>query len=129
MTTPMSYLAWTLVLALVQILVAAGFKRQQDGMQWAAGNRDGEAKTYTGVAGRMVRAQANLFEMLPIFIGAVLLVHAAGRETGLTSWGAGLYFWARLVYVPTYALGLTPWRSIVWGTSLIGLILVLLSLR
>lgn len=128
MTTPLIYLAWTLVLALVQILVAAGFKRRQDGLEWAAGNRDGAPMQYEGAAARLARAQANLFESLPIFVGAVLLAHVSLHETALTVWGAGLFFWGRLVYVPVYALGLAPWRSIVWGVALVGLILVLISL-
>ncbi len=128
MTTPLIYLAWTLVLALVQIMVAAGFKRRQDGMQWAAGNRDSEPVQYQGAAARLARAQSNLFETLPLFIGAVLLAHVSLREHGLTAWGAGLYFWGRLVYVPVYGLGLTPWRSIVWGCAMVGLVLVLISL-
>ncbi len=127
MTTAMVYLGWTLVLALVQIFAAAAAKRGQDGMQWATGNRDSQP-TYTGVAGRMDRAQANLFETLPIFIGAVLLAHLTRYHPALAAWGAGLYFWARLIYIPTYAAGLSPWRSIVWGVSMVGLLLVLISL-
>ena len=127
MTSPLAYLAWTLALALLQILVAAGFKRQQDGLEWAAGSRD-TPQTYTGTAARLARAQANLFETLPIFVGAILLAHVTGRISSMTVWGAGLYFWARLAYVPTYAFGLNPWRSIVWGVSIVGLVLVLLGL-
>ncbi|MDT7950531.1 MAG: MAPEG family protein [Acetobacteraceae bacterium] len=128
MTTPLFYLAATLVLALFQILLAAGFKRRQDGMEWAAGNREGGPERYEGAAGRLARAQANLWESLPIFIGAVLLAHVGGRDSALTAWGAGLFFWGRLIYVPVYGIGLTPWRSLVWGVALTGLILVLISL-
>lgn len=128
MTTPLTYLACTLVLAIVQITLATGFKRQQDGLQWAAGNREGGPDHYEGAAGRLARAQSNLFEALPIFIGAVLLAHVSQHETSLTDLGAGLFFWARLVYVPIYGFGLTPWRTIVWGISVVGLVLVLISL-
>lgn len=128
MTAPLTFLAWTLVLAFAQIFIAAGFKRQQDGLQWAAGNRDGDPKQYVGAAARMARAQANLFETLPIFIGAVLLAHVSGSESGWTSWGAGLYFAGRLAYVPAYGFGLVPWRTIIWGVSVVGLLMVLLSL-
>ena len=128
MTTALVYLGWTLVLALVQVALAAAAKRGQDGgLKWASGNRD-EEPTYTGLAGRMVRAQANLFETLPVFIGAVLLAHVSARSPVLTAWGAGIFFWARLVYIPVYAAGLVPWRSIVWGVAMVGLILVLVSL-
>lgn len=128
MTTALTYLGWTLVLAFAQVFLASAAKRGQDGgLKWAAGNRDAEP-TYTGLAGRMVRAQANMFETLPVFVGGVLLAHAAARDASLTAWGAGLFFWARLVYVPVYAAGLTPWRSIVWGVAMVGLVLVLISL-
>ena len=127
MTTALVFLGWTLVLALVQIFVAAGTKRRQDGMQWASGNRD-DQPTYIGLAARMDRAQANLFETLPIFIGAVLLAHLTRYHPVLAAWGAGLYFWARLIYIPAYAAGLSPWRSIIWGISMVGLLLVLVSL-
>ncbi len=127
MTTAMVFLGWTLVLALVQIFVAAAAKRGQDSTQWAMGNRDSQP-TYTGVAARMQRAQANLFETLPIFIAAVLLAHLTRYHPVLAAWGAGIYFWARLIYIPAYAAGLSPWRSIIWGVSMIGLLLVLISL-
>lgn len=75
MTTALIYLGWTLLLVIVQIIVASAAKRRQDGMQWASGNRDTQSPPYTGVAGRMERAQANMLETLPVFIGAVLLSH------------------------------------------------------
>ena len=128
MTTALLYLAWTLVLAVGQIVVASAAKRRQDGMQWATGNRDADHPGYTGLAARMVRAQANLYETLLLFIGAILLAHASGRENLLTAWGAGLFFWARLAYIPVYAYGLVPWRTLVWGVAMLGLALVLISL-
>nr|WP_301271856.1 MAPEG family protein [Gluconobacter albidus] len=66
------WLGWTLVLAFVQLFLTAAACRQQDGLQWASSNRDGEPPRYTGMAARLKRAQANLAETLPIFIGAVL---------------------------------------------------------
>ena len=128
MTTALSYLAWTLVLAVVQVAVSSGAKRRQDGMQWAAGNRDGAPPEYTGLAARMARAQANLYEALPLFIGAVLLAHVSGRDTTLTAWGAGLFFWARLAYIPAYAYGVAPLRTLCWAVAVVGLVLVLISL-
>lgn len=127
MTTPLTYLAWTLLLAFVHIFISAGFKRQQDSLQWAAGNRD-TPQQYTGAAARLARALANLMETMPIFAGAILLAHVTARETSLTSWGAGLYFWARLAYIPCYGFGLGPVRSLVWGVSIVGLVLIFIGL-
>jgi uncharacterized MAPEG superfamily protein len=44
-----------------------------------------------------------------------------------TKWGAQLYFWARVVYVPVYAAGIPVARTIVWTASIVGLVMVLLA--
>ena len=127
MTPVLGWLVAALFLALVQIFAAAGAKRRQDGLDWAAGNRDRQP-VYTGVAARLDRAQANLFETLWIFAVAVLVAHVTGREDGLTLWGARLYVVARVIYVPLYASGVKLWRSVIYGIALVGLLLVLASL-
>ncbi|WP_249196569.1 MAPEG family protein [Gluconobacter cerinus] len=125
MPSSLVWLSFTLVLAVVQLFLTSAACRRQDSVQWATSNRDGEAPRYTGVAARMRRAQANFQETLPIFIGAVLVAHVAGRDGSLVTWGAGLYFLGRLAYIPAYALGLGSIRSLIWGVSMIGLFLVL----
>ncbi len=74
------------------------------------------------------RAQANLFETLPLFASAVLIAHVAGREGAFTLWGAWLYLAARIAYVPLYAFGVAYVRSAVWLVSLAGLCLLLLAI-
>lgn len=128
MTTELFYLALTLVLALVQIFLPAAGRTARFGLAWNAGARD-EAKGSAGpITDRLERAQANLFETLPVFIGAVLIAHVAGANGAWTSWGAGLYFCGRVVYVPLYALGVPYVRSLAWLVSLIGLVLILAAL-
>ena len=46
----------------------------------------------------------------------------------MTEWGAQLYFWARVLYVPLYAVGLPLVRSLVWNVATLGIILLLLAL-
>jgi len=42
--------------------------------------------------------------------------------------GAAIYFWARLVYTVIYTAGI-PWvRSLVFGVSMVGLVIILLQL-
>jgi uncharacterized MAPEG superfamily protein len=43
-------------------------------------------------------------------------------------WGAHLYFWARVVYLPLYALGVPLVRSLVWNVAFAGIVLLLLAL-
>jgi uncharacterized MAPEG superfamily protein len=127
MTPQLGWLGAALVLAIVQIMVAAGFKRQQDGLQWAAGARD-NPPSYTGVAARMDRAEKNLFETLWIFAIALLVAHVAGRDGALNLWGARVYVLARIVYVPLYGAGVRTWRSVAWGAAMVGLVLTLLPI-
>ena len=39
--------------------------------------------------------------------------------------GAQLYLWSRLIYIPTYALGISYVRTLVWAVSLVGIVMVL----
>ena len=105
MTTELTYLALTLILALVQIFLPAGARTAEFGSKWNAGPRDETPEAKKPLTGRLERAQANLYETLPLFIGAVLIAHVIGASSALTVWGAALYFWGRVVYVPLYAFG------------------------
>lgn len=128
MPTELTLLGATLILALVQILAAGHVRTRQYGTAWNIGARDEEMPPLNPLAGRLARAQANLFETLPLFIGAVLAATAANRLGTLTLVGAHLYFWGRLAYVPLYALGVPGVRSVVWGIASLGLCLVIAAL-
>jgi uncharacterized MAPEG superfamily protein len=64
-------------------------------------------------------------ETLPLFAAAVLAATAVGRLGALTAWGAHLYFFGRLVYLPLYAAGIPRIRTLVWMVSLVGLLMVI----
>jgi uncharacterized MAPEG superfamily protein len=128
MTTELTMLAWTLVLALVQVFLPVMGRTKQLGTKWNAGPRDAPLPPPDPVTGRLERAQKNLYETLPLFIAAVLAAHAAGREGTFTAIGAQLYFWGRVVYVPLYALGVPFVRSLVWLVSLAGLLMIVAAL-
>ena len=124
MTIELKMLAWTLVLAFVQILLFDVARTSQYGLKWNTGPRDEAMPPLSAQAERLQRAQNNLFETLPLFIGAVLISHVAGRDTANTALGAQIYFWGRLAYVPLYAFGVRQIRSLVWLISTAGLIMV-----
>jgi uncharacterized MAPEG superfamily protein len=128
LTPEFTFLALTLILALVQIGAAGMARTAELGAKWNAGPRDEATPPPGKLAGRLMRAQANLFETLPLFAAAVIMAEVAGKTGMLTLWGAGLYFAARLVYLPLYALGV-PWlRSLVWLVALGGLVMVIAAL-
>ena len=122
MTIELTMLVWSLVLAFVQILLFDFARTSQYGMKWNTGPRDENMPALNPVAGRLQRAQYNLYETLPLFIGGVLVAHIAGRENELTAIGSQVYFWGRVVYVPLYAIGIRQIRSLVWLVSTAGLV-------
>lgn len=126
MTTELTLLAWTLVLAFVQILLFDVARTRQYGLSWNTGPRDEAMPPLSPTAERLRRAQDNLFETLPLFIGAVLISHFAGRDSRWTAIGAQIYFWGRVAYVPLYAFGVRQVRSLVWLISTAGLAIILI---
>jgi uncharacterized MAPEG superfamily protein len=123
MTLELKMLAWTLVLAFVQIILFDVARTGQYGLKWNTSPRDEAMPPLSARAERLSRAQANLFETLPLFMGAILIGHVAGVQTAQTALGAQIYFWGRVVYVPLYAFGVPQVRSLVWLVSLAGLIM------
>ena len=128
MTPEFILLALTLILALVQIGAAAMARTAELGVKWNAGPRDAESPPPGKYAGRLMRAQANLFESLPIFAAAVIMAHIAGKDGTLTALGAHLYFFGRLIYLPLYAFGVPYIRSLVWLVAAAGLVMVIAAL-
>lgn len=129
MTPEFIVLAFVLILAIVQIGWAASVRTSELGLKWNAGARDGVVAPPGKLAGRLIRAQANLLETLPIFAIAVIMAHVAGKDGGpLTLWGTHLYLFGRLIYLPLYALGVAYIRTLVWGVSFAGLVMVIAAL-
>ena len=113
----------TLALALVNILWAGSARTRQYGSDWNMGARDAKMPPLNPLAGRLLRAQANLYETLPLFIAALLGAAMLDRFGWKTEVGASLYFVGRLIYLPLYAAGIPKIRTLIFGVSLVGLIL------
>jgi uncharacterized MAPEG superfamily protein len=127
MTVELKMLALSVVLGLAQIVLSSQSKNLQLGYLWAAGPRDEPRPPLTGIAGRLERALSNFLETFPLFAAAVLIAHAAGQHDWMTVWGAQLYFWGRVAYVPLYTFGVFLVRSLAWNVATFGIILILLS--
>jgi uncharacterized MAPEG superfamily protein len=128
MTIELQMLALSIVLGLVQIFVVASYSSTQRGLEWNTGPRDQPKAPLTGMGGRLDRALQNFLETFPLFAAAVLIAHVANRHSALTIWGAQLYFWGRLIYVPLYAFGVSFVRTAVWAIATLGIALILLAL-
>lgn len=118
-------LAFAALLGMVQVIAAGAAANPQRGFGWALGPRDDPRPPPTGLAGRLDRVSKNFLETFPFFAALVLAAAAVDRHNGMIVAGAHLYFWSRLVYLPVYAAGVPTVRSVVWGGSLIGILLVL----
>jgi len=128
MTIELTMLALSVCLGLAQIILAAHFVNRQRGYRWAAGPRDDPQPPLQGIGGRLDRALRNFLETFPLFAAAILIAHASGSQSWMTAWGAQLYFWARVAYVPLYASGIFLVRSLAWNVAAAGIILILLGL-
>ncbi len=76
---------------------------------------------------RLYRALNNHFEGLILFTLAVVVVTLSGQSTTFTAACAWTYLGARILYVPAYAFGWRPWRSLIWAVGFIATILMILA--
>ncbi len=64
-------------------------------------------------------AQANSFEALPFFIGAVIIAHQLGAAQTLLDILAVLFVTLRIIYIAMYVAGLPTIRSAIWALALL----------
>ena len=92
----------------------------------ALGSRD-NPPPQTTLGGRSERALANMQEALPVFLALALLNLIVG-SAALALTGATIFLIARALYVPAYLAGVPLLRSLIWGASLVGLVLMVAPL-
>jgi len=80
-----------------------------------------------GAAARANAAQANSFEALPFFIGAVIIAHQLGAPQGRLDMLAIAFVLLRIVYIALYVGDKATLRSTVWGVALMVNVAILFS--
>lgn len=125
MPVELKMLGWSIVLGLVYVLLATVLSLPRRGLAWNVGNRDDDGAPLTGVAARAERASRNFLETFAFFAAAVLAVVVSQRINASTALGAQLYFWARVVYLPVYVVGIPYLRTAVWAVSVVGIVMLL----
>ncbi|WP_425040773.1 MAPEG family protein [Primorskyibacter sp. S187A] len=63
---------------------------------------------------RLARAMNNHFEGLILFAIACLVITFSDQGDKYTAACAAIYVLARVLYIPAYAFGWAPWRSLIW---------------
>jgi uncharacterized MAPEG superfamily protein len=125
LSTEVQMLLWSVVLGLVQLVIATTLANKDQGLPYNLSPRDRPSPPVGIVTARFLRAFGNFRETFVYFAVAVLVVAIFDKSTPLSVLGAMIYFWARLVYVPVYAFGIPVVRTIIWTVSVIGLVMVL----
>jgi len=128
MTPELTALTLAALLQVSQFALMAVPANMELGSKYTASPRDtdrmGQLSTRTG---RLYRALGNHFEGLILFTIAVLVITLSDQSSPLTQACAWVYLVARVAYVPAYALGLAPWRSMIWFVGFLATTLMLLA--
>ena len=128
MITELTYLAWSVLLVLgylsvqvVELLVRNGFV--------VALTYDTDKEKPIGLRMQRFNASfANFLVSYPAFIALVLMLAITNSANDTTALGAAIWFWARILHIPIHISGIAVIRTLVWLTSLAGLLLMLLPL-
>src|SRR5690242_10399711 len=121
MSVELTMLALACILGFVHLFLGAHFVTQERGPAWNIGARDNTPPLQGKLAGRLDRAFNNFRETFPFFAVAVLLITALDRHNARTEWGAQLYFWMRVIYLPLYAMGVPMLRTVIWLLATVGI--------
>lgn len=111
-----------LIAALLPLICAAiaksgkfGTPRSQGGYDnnnpraWLASQSDWRARANA--------AQANSFEALPFFMGAVIIAHQMGAYQARLDILAFVFVFLRILYIMMYVAGLSTIRSLAWAVA------------
>jgi uncharacterized MAPEG superfamily protein len=115
----------SVVLWLVHILVQAAVGNAQLPSRYLLGPRDEPANAPGALYGRSCRALGNYLENFTPFVAVALALIATQRTGGVGAIGATVWILARIVYLPIYVSGIIYIRTLVWGISIIGLVMML----
>lgn len=126
MTPELMALSLAALLQILQFCAYSFAAIRQVGVRKAAGSRDTPI-VLTGKTARLQRAMNNHFEALIYFTIAVLVVTYSDQSSQITMLCSFLYLAMRILYVPAYVFGLTPWRSLIWFIGLAATTFMLLS--
>ncbi len=124
MTPELTVLALAGLLQVVHYGLFGVAANMQLGVDYALGPRD-EGRTLRGIPQRLQRAMSNHFEGLIMFTLAVVVIELSGANSTLTAACAWAYLAARVVYIPAYAYGWVPWRSVIWAVGFLSTVVMI----
>ncbi|MEM1346577.1 MAG: MAPEG family protein [Pseudomonadota bacterium] len=130
MTPELSVLALAALLQVVQYVLFSVPANLELGVKRTLSPRDRPidlAEEVSPTTARLGRALQNHFEALILFTIAVVVVTLSEANSTLTALCAHTYLIARILYIPAYASGAAPWRSLIWFVGFGATIVMILA--
>ncbi|MCZ4366211.1 MAPEG family protein [Sulfitobacter dubius] len=128
MSVELTVLTLAALLQGLQFVLYAVPANREIGPGYTMSARDREpSRKLSDRTARLGRALDNHFEGLILFGIAVGVVQMSAQNTAFTAACAWVYLIARILYVPAYALGLRPHRSLIWVVGFAATMLMLLA--
>lgn len=128
MTPELTALALAGLLQAVQFTLFAVPANRELGVGYTSSARDRPpSRQLSPMTARLQRAMNNHFEGLILFTLAVVVVTLGDQSTPLTQAAAWAYLGARILYIPAYALGWRPWRSLIWSVGFFATLSMILA--
>ncbi|MFB2531100.1 MAPEG family protein [Paracoccus sp. p4-l81] len=119
MTPELAALAATAFIHLAAVAWSQRALEADVGRDGNTGTREGIEAKLSPLTQRLRRALANHTENIGLFIIAVVLVTLTGKASLFTAICAWTYVAARALYLPAYAFGWVPWRSLIYTAGLL----------
>lgn len=128
MTPELTVLALVALLQVVTFVSFATPANRELGPGYTMSPRDRPPSREMSVrTGRLGRAMQNNFEALILFTIAVGVIQMSGQNTVYTAILSWTFLAARVAYVPAYAFGLRPGRTIIWAVGYLVTSLMLIA--
>lgn len=129
MTPELTVLALAGLLQAIQYVLMSVPVNLEVGTRRTLAPRDGDdlMRDLSPRTARLVRALNNHFEGLILFTLAVVVVTLSNQSTAFTAACAWTYLAARVLYVPAYAFGWNPGRTVVWMAGWLATVAMILA--
>jgi uncharacterized MAPEG superfamily protein len=114
----------SMVLWAVHVLIQLGVGNVELPFGYLFTSRDKPAAARGLLFGRATRALANYVENLTPFVALALALIVTQRAGGSGALGATIWILARIVYIPLYLFDIVYVRTVVWGISIVGLVMM-----
>ncbi len=114
---------WTTLILFGLLVFQGALVPAKQGLAWGLGNRD-EKRDIPAIQSRTARTVANHIEGMMLFVPLAFVVQFADLSSTLTVLGASLYLAGRLAFAPLYLIGVPYMRSLAWGISVLGILLI-----